>query len=88
MDLLDEMICAGRLSEFIDMLINKREEEKDWEYYLHKVFDKSFNDFKNDISAETQGTITRPTFDVEATLQDSMNLAMNFNPEENERGER
>lgn len=79
MSLLDEMVSAGRLSEFIDVIMSKREEEKDWEYYLHKVFDKSFNDFKNDINAEMAA---EQTFDVETTLQDSMNLAIHFSPEE------
>lgn len=75
--LLNEVIVAGRLSEFIDLVIKKREEERDWEYYLHRIFDKSFNDFVNEMETETQ---TRQTFDVETTIQNSIDIAnMDFN---------
>ena len=77
--LLNEVIVAGRLSEFIDLVIKKREEERDWEYYLHRIFDKSFNDFVNEMETETQ---TRQTFDVETTLQDSISMMKDFSPEE------
>ena len=77
--LLDEVIAAGQLSEFIDLVIKKREEERDWEYYLHRIFDKSFNDFVNEMETETQ---TRQTFDVETTLQDSISMMTDFSPEE------
>ena len=77
--LLNEVIAAGQLSEFIDLVIKKREEERDWEYYLHRIFDKSFNDFVNEMETETQ---TRQTFDVETTLQDSISMMTDFSPEE------
>lgn len=82
MTLLNGVIAAGQLSEFVDLIIKKREEERDWEYYLHKVFDKSFNDFMNDVDREAQDSLARQTFDVETTLQDSMDLVMNFSPED------
>lgn len=82
MTLLNEVIAAGQLSEFVDLIIKKREEERDWEYYLHKVFDKSFNDFMNDVDREAHDSLARQTFDVETTLQDSADLVMNFSPEE------
>lgn len=82
MTLLNGVIAAGQLSEFVDLIIKKREEERDWEYYLHKVFDKSFNDFTDDVDREAHDSLARQTFDVETTLQDSMDLVMNFSPEE------
>lgn len=77
--LLNEVIAAGQLPEFIDLVIKKREEERDWEYYLHRIFDKSFNDFVNEMETETQ---TRQTFDVETTLQDSISMMTDFSPED------
>ena len=77
--LLNEVIAAGQLSEFIHLVIKKREEERDWEYYLHRVLDKSFNDFVNEMETETQ---TRQTIDVETTLQDSISMMTDFSPEE------
>lgn len=82
MTLLNGVIAAGQLSEFVDLVIKKREEERDWEYYLHKVFDKSFNDFMDDVDREAHDSLARQTFDVETTLQDSMDLVMNFSPED------
>lgn len=82
MTLLNGVIAAGQLSEFVDLIIKKREEERDWEYYLHKVFDKSFNDFMGDVDREAHDSLARQTFDVETTLQDSMDLVMNFSPED------
>lgn len=82
MTLLNEVIAAGQLSEFVDLIIKKREEERDWEYYLHKVFDKSFNDFMDDVDREAHDSLARQTFDIETTLQDSMDLVMNFSPED------
>lgn len=82
MTLLNGVIAAGQLSEFVDLIIKKREEERDWEYYLHKVFDKSFNDFMDDVDREAHDSLARQTFDVETTLQDSMDLVMNFSPED------
>lgn len=49
MDLLQQMLQAGQLSEFIGELVQIRNEELHekaaWEFYLHKVFDKSFEEF-------------------------------------------
>lgn len=77
--LLNEVIAAGQLSEFVDLIIKKREEERDWEYYLHRVFDKSFNDFVKEMKTENH---VRQTFDVETTIQDSMTMMTDFSPEE------
>lgn len=82
MTLLNGVIAAGQLSEFVDLIIKKREEERDWEYYLHKVFDKSFNDFMDDVDREAHDSLARQTFDVETTLQDSISMMIDFSPEE------
>ena len=47
--LVDELIKTGRLSEFVDELVdwkNKENEEKiKWDIYLHKVFNQSYQEF-------------------------------------------
>lgn len=54
--LLNGMISTGRLSEFVREFIKihneEQEEETIWEYWLHKVFDKSLADFKASIKQE------------------------------------
>lgn len=49
MTILDKMILTGRLADFVREFVTIRNEEMDeqtkWEYWLHKVFDKSFKEF-------------------------------------------
>lgn len=49
MDLLQQMLQTGQLCDFIEELIQIMNEEVNektmWEYYLHRVFDKSFAEF-------------------------------------------
>lgn len=48
---------TNRLSVFVEYLINKymQETEDDliWDMWLHKDYEKSFNDFKNSINKST-----------------------------------
>lgn len=54
MELLQQMLQAGQLGEFIDELFQIRNEELQekamWEYYLHRVYDKSFEEFVRQIN--------------------------------------
>lgn len=90
--LLDEVIRNEQFSEWVDMFLNKlnkKQQEKNdqmlWEYYLHKVYDKSFNDFKASIGADI-GT-GQPSNNVmdEAKKQDivkkSEDILNSFHPE-------
>lgn len=82
--LLDRMINAGQLSEFIDVIMRKQNEEMEWQYYLHKVFDKSFGDFKRGLQEEEENiAASRDTFDLETTVKETMDIA---NLEFEERG--
>ena len=40
--LLDEVIKNNRLSEFVAEVMKSENERQTWEFYLHKVFDKSY----------------------------------------------
>ncbi len=78
--LLDQAIGTGRLAEFIGECVrihNEEQREKtNWEFFLHKVFDKSFEEFSAEL--EKQGAAPQPEeFDdryVEATIQKSRNI--------------
>lgn len=83
MVLLNNYLNAGRLSEFISGLIdivNKEEaEEKNWQYFLHKVFDKSYNDFVKDIKPASQEAAEEVTEEqVETTIMNSMDVLASF----------
>ena len=82
---LDGIIQSGRFYDFVvyfDRTIAKEKEEKTlWEYYLHRVYDKSFEAWKeemrNDLKNKNMSERT-----IETTVQDSVNILNNFNPEE------
>ena len=75
--LLNQVIDAGNLSEFVTMLWNVTEEEQQWQYFLAKVFDKSFEDFKE--SVKPQQPISKK--ELETTVKESLELMNSFIPE-------
>lgn len=64
MVLLNQMIRTGRMYEFITELIEIRNEELDekasWEFWLHKDFERSFAEFRDDlINNEKNASLTK-----------------------------
>ncbi len=57
--LLDSLIENEQFNEYVQFLLNKEAEDKNnqmlWEYYLHKVYDKSFNEFKEEMLVKSEG---------------------------------
>jgi hypothetical protein len=86
---LNGVIGTGRLSEFVDEFLQITETEKEdqanWDFFLHKVFEGSFNDFmeeqKNNKQNQNMSART-----IETTIQHTNEILNNFNPEE--RGEK
>lgn len=76
--LLDEVIKNNRLSEFVAEVMKSENERQTWEFYLHKIFDKSYSDFKESLGA-VEGTAP-PEADLEATVKSSENILNNFKP--------
>ena len=74
---IDEIIKSGRFYDFVvyfDKTIAKEKEEKTLcEYYLHRVYDKSFEAWKeemrNDIKNQNMSERT-----IETTVQNTMNI--------------
>lgn len=54
--LLDYLICTKQFSEWVEQFLNKVNKEKNdrklWEFYLHKVHDKSFDDWKKSLEVK------------------------------------
>ena len=79
------MIQTGRFSEFVQQFLEKthseREEETTWEFWLHKVFEGSFADFKAGMDNDKKNQqMSEKT--METTIKESMNILKNFNPEQ------
>ena len=80
--LLDSFITTNSLNDFVNdffnFVIEERKEKSQWEFFLHKVYDKSWSEFGDDIEqSENQKPI-----DLGATLVKSKNMLNNFTPTE------
>ena len=84
MVILDKMIQAGRLTEFIQEFVKIRNQELEdqtrWEFWLHKVFDMTFKEFlsKTEQAAETDEVL--PDDVLQATVLESMEIINGFCP--------
>lgn len=79
------MLAAGRFTEFvlevIEIYNSEMEEKTLWELWLHKCFDKSFDEFKRSLGAAKENNLEAPTTkDVENTVKQSFDLLAAFNP--------
>lgn len=84
---MDGMIQTGRFSEFVTSFVKtintEKEDEFHWQYFLHKVWEGSFSDFLEEIKVNKQNkNLTKGT--IETTIQHSMKILNNFNPERGE----
>jgi hypothetical protein len=82
---IERMIKSGGFYNFVvefDKTIAKEKEEKqNWEFFLHKVWDGSYQDFIADVENNKKNlTMTKRT--IETTVQHSMNILNNFSPDE------
>ena len=75
--LLDQIIPSGDLSDLISTVWEIRDEEMQWQYFLSKVFDKSFDDFRE--ALKSQKVMSQE--EIETTIQDSINIMNSFIPE-------
>lgn len=79
------MIDSGRLLEFIIEIFNIRKEEIEekqaWEYWLHKVWEGSYADFRATTLNDTNSTNAAPTHEeLEKTVSESAQLLADFCP--------
>lgn len=81
---LNGMIQTGRFAEFVDEIIKitnaETEEETMWEFYLHRVFSQSFAQFMEAVKVDRENR-NMSEFEIETTIQNSLNILGNFNPE-------
>ncbi len=75
--LLDSVICMRQFSSFIDEMIEAENEKIMWEYYLHRVLDKSFSDFKKSVETHIKPSDEQ----VETTVLTSKDILNQFIPE-------
>lgn len=82
--LVDKMIQSRRLNEFVIQFMklrNKDVEDKTiWEMWLHKVFDKTFGEFKDSVSGYAPEDDTPTEEELAETVRGSMMTLNNFVP--------
>ena len=79
--LLDNLIFTNSTSDFISDLIktiNEEQEKKElWDFFLHKVYDKSWKEFVDEINISKE----QKEVDLGATLTKSSEMLINFTPD-------
>ena len=73
-------IQTSRMCEFIHAVCERKKEDDKWEFFLHKVWNKSWDEFCHGVDT-SQGEQEMSEDDVEATIKRSMNILGNFNPD-------
>lgn len=76
--LLDEFIHLEQLHDFFleitDVMYQEKVEKYRWEYYLHKVFDKSYDDYIKSITSEEQESQSMDKDEIKGIVEDSQSL--------------
>ena len=78
--LIDQLILTNCLDKFIDDLFKfmgeEKQEQTKWEFFLHKIYDKSWKEFCNEIEVSD----VENDVDIVETLNNSKNILNNFTP--------
>jgi hypothetical protein len=83
--LLNGVISTGRLDEFVEEFaateLKEQEDKTNWEFFLHKVFDKSYSEFIEEMETQKKHqNMSERT--IETTLNHTQNILNRFNPEQ------
>lgn len=81
--LVDGYIQTSRFCEFIHSFIKQKTEDDRWEFFLHKVWDKTYPEFCEALK-NSQELQTMSEGDIETTIQKSMDILNNFCPNQEE----
>lgn len=74
--LIDELLLNGDFFDWVLEFINEENDRQFWEVWLHKIFDKSFEDFKNSIMQTNQIDDEQ----LETTVMNSKSILNGFIP--------
>ena len=84
MVLLNQMIRTRRLEEFVMELVHIHNEEMEdktlWDIWLHRIFDKGFDEFKRSLRGETKAAPTPE--ELKSIAMESKNIMAGFVPDE------
>lgn len=78
--LIEEMIRMGQLSEFVSKVISKNNEDIQWEFWLHKVYDKSFEEYQEASKQNDTQSLAMTDEQVDAEKNRARGILNNFKP--------
>lgn len=79
--LMDGMISTGRFDEFIDTVLDQYNEDRMWDFYLAKIYDVSFEDFKESQKHKSKPANIPPSKQkLETTIHESMSIMKGLKP--------
>ena len=85
MMLLEQMLQAGRLAEFIDelgqLMWQGKADKQRWDFWLHRVFDMTFDEYVQLCEDSMRQNESSEKNDIEATVKHSYEMMENFHPE-------
>lgn len=90
--MLDELIKTKQFGDWVDWFLQKVLKEKNdktlWEFFLHKVYDKSFDDWKSELNADESGTSAANMDNAQQVdiIRKSEDILKRFTPKMTERG--
>ena len=79
---MDGMIQTGRFDEFVNDFVKthnqEREEKTEWEFFLHKVWEGSFGEFKQGLENDKKHQ-NMSKADIETAIKQTEDIVNEFN---------
>ena len=76
--LLDEMARTEHLTEFIKKFVDKENEDLQWEVWLHKVWDMSFEEYKRKVYNNNKQNFAMTDEQVNKQIKESRKILKGF----------
>lgn len=80
--LLDQYVSSGMLREFVVDFMNIQNEEAMWDVWIHKVFEQSFDEYKEKVFTHARNAVKPTRQQLETTISTSQQILNSFVPEE------
>ena len=82
---INETIKTNRFDNFVVQftknLEKEKEEKQNWDFFIHKVWEGSYQDFCDSIETNKKN-LSMTKRSIETTIQNSIDILNNFSPEE------
>ena len=77
--LIDQLISNGDFFEWVIEFINAENDRQTWEVWLHRIFDKSFDEFRNSVRRNQPDQMDDEQ--LETTISNSKSILNGFIPD-------